>query len=135
MRILIVDDEYTSRAKLKALLSPFGDCDVAPTGAIAFSLFKYAHEEDFPYDLITMDVQLPDGLGQEVVKKIRDWEQKEKSFRDGTESKIVMISFSYYAADVMMAYRTGCDDYLCKPVSGERLDDILIKLGIERMPE
>lgn len=135
MRILIVDDEYTSRAKLKALLAPYGDCDAAPAGGIAFSMFKTAHEEGFPYGLITMDVQLPDGLGQEIVKRMRDWEQEKKSFCADAEARIVMVSFSYYADDVMMAYRTGCDDYLSKPVSADRLQEILAKLGIERAPE
>jgi two-component system, chemotaxis family, chemotaxis protein CheY len=131
MRILIVDDDYTSRVRLKALLAKYGDCDVAPNGEMAFRLFVASHEESFPYELITMDVNLPDAQGQQVVRQIREWEGEQAIYKSGTETKILMISFSGDSGDVVSSFSTGCEGYLVKPVSAEKLKESLSELGIE----
>ena len=131
MRVLIVDDDYTSRVLLKALLAAYGDCDVAPDGDVAMRLFIASHEESFPYELITMDVNLPDAQGQEVVSRIRQWEEENTVFKTGSETKILMISFSGDAGDVVSSFSTGCEGYLVKPVSAAKLKEALLELGVE----
>ena len=91
MRVLVVDDDYVSRTKLKALLTSLGgDCDALPDGEMVIKMFEKAHEESVPYDLITMDVEMPGMSGQEVVQKIREsessngidvWSHKRHKFR------------------------------------------------------
>lgn len=78
MRILIVDDEL-SRKKAQRILSQHGQCDIAINGTEALDAFRLAHEEGKPYDLITMDILMPDIDGIEALKGIREWEESRKS--------------------------------------------------------
>jgi CheY-like chemotaxis protein len=125
MRILVVDDDYVSRTKLKALLSEHGDCDAVPSGEIALSMFHAAHAEQVPYDLVTMDVNMPVMRGQEVVAHIR---AREKENPSAPQAKILMITAVKGGQDVMSAFREGCEWYLVKPVTPENLSEALAKL-------
>lgn len=130
MRILIVDDDYVSRTKLKALLSSYGDCDTAPSGKLAFEMFKAAYEEDLPYELITMDVDMPEERGQAIVKKIREWEAAEKIHLRGTEARILMVTVMSAAKEVVSSFRQGCEGYLVKPVTPDKLREALLQIGL-----
>jgi two-component system chemotaxis response regulator CheY len=125
MRILVVDDDYVSRTKLKALLAGRGDCDAVPNGTIALGMFQAAHDEQVPYDLVTMDVNMPDMKGQEVVARIRQWE---KDHGQSHQAKILMITALKGGQEVMSAFREGCEWYLVKPVTPENLTEALGKL-------
>ena len=46
MRILVVDDDYTCRIKLKTMFAKYGDTDAAPNGDIALMLFEEALDEE-----------------------------------------------------------------------------------------
>ena len=130
MRVLIVDDDYVSRAKLKALLAPYADCDAVPDGALAVSMFEMAHRESIPYDLITMDVDMPGMSGQEAVQKIRQWEQDHRAYRTGAgEVKILMVTVKTDPGTIVTSFRDGCEWYLIKPVTPQKLRDAFPKLG------
>lgn len=73
MKILIVDDEFVSRKKAQKIMSQYGECDTTINGTKALEAFKLAHEERDPYDLITMDIMMPDMDGIETPKRIRVW--------------------------------------------------------------
>jgi two-component system, chemotaxis family, chemotaxis protein CheY len=130
MRILVVDDDYISRVKLSRLLSDHGHCDSSPNGDIAVRLFAAAYKESAPYNLITMDIEMPDMSGQEVIMRIREME---KSWRDLSNSaaKILMVTAKERAKDVVSAYYEGCDGYLAKPIRPDRLNKALAEIGIK----
>lgn len=129
MRVLVVEDEYVSRTKIKALLQPYGDCDAAPTGRIALELVKYAHQEGVPYTLVTMDILLPDIKGQEVVKIIRDWEAVNQV--PGPErATILMVTALKDIRDVASSYYEGCEGYINKPVTAEKIRTALTEAGL-----
>ena len=121
MRILIVDDDLTGRTYLKSLLASFGDVDSAPNGDLALRMVEAAFKEMSPYDLITMDIGLPDIDGQEVVQVIRDIERRSWKHGRIRESKIIMISAKNDAKNIMTSFSSGCEDYLVKPVAPEEL--------------
>jgi two-component system chemotaxis response regulator CheY len=77
MRILIVDDDFSSRLILQEMLSPYGECDVAVNGTQAVEAFMLAWHEDRRYDLICLDIMMPDVDGQVVLKGIRSMEESE----------------------------------------------------------
>ncbi|GAF79962.1 unnamed protein product [marine sediment metagenome] len=60
MRGLIVDDEFVSRKKAQRIMSQYGECDIATNGTETLEAFRLAHDEGRPYDLITMDILIPD---------------------------------------------------------------------------
>ena len=67
MRLLVVDDNKTNLAFVKAMLSQQQfEVDTAASGAEAIQLAKSSR-----YQLILMDIQLPDLPGTEVTKQIR----------------------------------------------------------------
>ncbi len=130
MRILIVDDDYVSRTKLKALLAPCGDCDAVPDGALAVSMFEKAHQESVPYDLITMDIDMPGMSGQETVQKIRQWEHDQRAYRNGAgEARVLMVTVKKDPKAIVASFRDGCEWYLIKPVTPEKLRDAFPRLG------
>ncbi len=110
--------------------SYYGDCDVSPNGEIALKMFEHAHEESAPYELITMDIHMPDLSGQEVVSKIREWEDKHQSFQNGTEAKILMVTVKEDAQNIISSFREGCEWYLTKPVMSEAVEEALEKLQL-----
>ncbi len=130
MRILVVDDDYVNRTKLKTLLAAYGDCDAAPSGDIALEMFKEAHAEGVPYDLITVDIRMPGKEGREVLKEIRDWENENKCYQDGTVAKVLMITVMKDRDSIMSSFRENCDGYLIKPVTPENLREELAKLKL-----
>ena len=129
MRILIVDDDYVSRSKLKAMLSAYGDCDAVPNGSLAMDMVKIAQEEAVPYDLITMDVDMPGERGQEVVEKIRKWEESTNLSANPSDIKILMVTVMSQPREIMTSFRKGCEGYLVKPVTPQSLKESLAKIG------
>jgi len=130
MRILVVDDDYISRVKLSRLLSTYGHCDNAPSGDIAIALFEYAHRECAPYNLVTMDVEMPEMSGQEVVMRMRAME-KSWGCEKNLTAKVLMVSARESVKDVVSAYDEGCDGYLAKPIRPDRLIKSLTELGVK----
>lgn len=124
MRILIVDDDYVSRTKLKALLGAYGDCDAVPDGKIALEMFDISCEEGVPYDLVTMDIDMPGMRGQDVVAEILSREQP-------ANVKILMVTCKKEIKEIAASFRNGCDWCLNKPVTPEKLSNALEKIGID----
>ena len=71
MKTLVVDDESFSRIKLQKIMSGFGSCDAAECGSEAIDAFEKALENGTPFDLISLDITMPDMDGIEVLKKIK----------------------------------------------------------------
>lgn len=131
MRILVTDDDYVSRTKLKALLSAYGDCDAAPNGEIALGLFAKAHEEGVPYDLITLDIRMPGREGKQVLVEIREWEAANGCHESRTVAKIIMVTVMKDTENILSSFRENCDGYIVKPVTPEKLRDTMAKLDIQ----
>lgn len=129
MKILIVDDEYVSRVKLKAILSTHGECDSAENGATALELLKSAYQRGEPYELVTMDISMPDMSGHSVVQDLREWEQTHKD-ASHPQSKILMITATKDIHDVMSSFSEGAEQYIIKPVTPEKLQEALVKINI-----
>ncbi|MEI7892892.1 MAG: response regulator [Myxococcales bacterium] len=129
MRILIVDDDYVSRTQLKALLSSYGDCDAVPDGELALQMIRRAREESVPYELVTLDVEMPDMRGQEVLHRIRTWET-ENGIKPREEAKVLMVSALKDGKSIVTSFKEGCEAYLKKPVTAAKLREVLAEAGI-----
>ena len=75
MRTLIVEDDFTSRLLLQTFLSRYGECHIAVNGKEAVAAFRAARESGQWYDLICMDIMMPEMDGQTAVKEIRALEE------------------------------------------------------------
>ncbi len=67
MRTLIVEDDFTSRLLLQSFLSRYGDCHIAVNGLEAVAAFRAAKEKGENYNLICMDIMMPEMDGQTAV--------------------------------------------------------------------
>ena len=118
MKILIVDDEYVSREKAVAILSQYGDCSTATSGKDALLAFNLAHDEGQPFDLMTLDISMPDMDGLSVLHLIRRGEQARK-ISLGRGLKVIMLTASQDSKTIMTSFREGCEAYLVKPFNKE----------------
>lgn len=129
MRILIVEDEFTSRRLLQHFLSPYGDCDIAVNGEEALAAFRQAHEDGQPYDLITLDIRIPKIDGLTTLKEIRSME-KEKGILGLDGIKAIMITVLSNKTNVLGAFNIGCEAYLVKPIDKQKLIEQMKTLNL-----
>ena len=130
MKVLIVEDDFISRKILKEILTPYGECDIAIDGREAITAFRMAYEEGACYDLICMDVIMPNMDGQQALKVIRTFE-KQSGVCETDEVKIFMITALGDPKTVVEAlYRGGANSYLVKPISKQKLLHELRNFGL-----
>ncbi len=130
MRVLIAEDEFTSRILLKEILSLYGDCDIAVNGEEAVHAFRLAWEGKSPYDLICMDIIMPNLDGQKAMEKIREIEN-ELGVTDKDRVKAIVISALDDSKTVVKAmYKGAFEGYLIKPVSEADVFEELRILGL-----
>jgi two-component system chemotaxis response regulator CheY len=126
---LIVEDDFTSRKLLLAFLGKYGSCDVAVDGKEAINAFETAFREGEPYDLICLDIMMPEIDGHGVLRSIRDFEES-NDVAPERRVKIVMTSALGDPKNVLNAFQSGCEAYLEKPLDKASLIAELQKLGL-----
>jgi two-component system chemotaxis response regulator CheY len=129
MRILIVEDDLTSRLLLKKMLEAFGACDVAVNGKEAVEACRLAQKSGEPYALVCMDIMMPEMDGQVALKAIRALEEA-SACPPSRAAKIVMTTALRDIENVTAAYRELCDGYLVKPIARDKLVGLLKELDI-----
>ena len=114
-KILVVEDHAAIRLAVRLLLEQEGyTVDIAPTGEEAL----YLHELN-SYDIILMDMNLPDIRGTDVTRKIRE---KEKENKKRTPI-IAHTSNDISAKSECLA--SGMDDFLTKPFEIDQLNSLI----------
>ncbi len=131
MKILVVEDEFVSRTILTKILSAQGECHVAVNGQEAVDACKIALDEGEPYDLICLDIMMPELDGQAALGQIRELETEYK-IRLGDGAKVVMTTALGGKDSIMRAFRETCDGYLIKPFERAALMELLVTLGLKK---
>ncbi|MDD5456388.1 MAG: response regulator [Candidatus Margulisbacteria bacterium] len=129
MKIMIVDDELVSRSKLTMILRQFGICHEYDRGDRAVIAFERALIEKQPYNLMTLDISMPDMGGMLVLSKIRAIEDR---MRVAPENKVViiMVTSNDEKESFFTAISQHCNDYIIKPVEKEVMLQRLKKLDL-----
>jgi two-component system, OmpR family, response regulator len=106
--LLVVDDEPFLRDAVAASLRFLGfDVSTAETGAEALRLAR-----DHPFDLVVLDVMLPDTDGFDIVRRLR---------RDGHRVPVIFLTARDTQSDKVTGLTLGGDDYMTKPFGLEEL--------------
>ena len=129
MKTLIVEDDFNSRLLLQELLKKYGSSHVAVNGVEAVKVCEQSIESGDLYDLICLDIMMPEMDGQEALKAIRDMEDK-ADIKFPKRPKIVMTTALGDVKNVMGAFYSLCDGYLVKPYSKDQLENELGRLEL-----
>jgi two-component system, chemotaxis family, chemotaxis protein CheY len=131
MKILIAEDAPVNQLLLVNFLKPYGDCHVASDGREAVDIFRESLEQDGRrFDLVCLDILMPEMDGQVVLQKIRQME-KDTGIATEDQVKVIMITALDDSENIMQALVKGkCEGYLTKPVSKARIQNQLVELGL-----
>jgi CheY-like chemotaxis protein/HPt (histidine-containing phosphotransfer) domain-containing protein len=124
IRFLLAEDNAVNQKVALRLLQQFGYlADVAHNGAEAVAAVSTR-----PYDIIFMDVQMPEMDGLQATRRIREFEQVPGA---GRMSKHIIIAMTANAmvGDRERCMAAGMDDYLPKPVRPDALRTMIEKWG------
>ncbi len=131
MRCLIVEDDFGSRRLLQALLREYGSIDVVVDGQEAIEAFRLAWEENNPYDVVFLDIMMPNIDGQEALRRIRATEG-EIGIPERDQVKVIMTTALGDPENVVEAfYKGGANGYVVKPIERQALISELEKLGLK----
>ena len=119
LKVLAVDDSDDSRSLIGLFLKKLGYEHELASGA-RDAIMKIGRGD---FDIVLMDIQMPEMDGYEVTKLIRT--------REDGKSKIPIVALTANAmsGDSDRAFTAGMDDYLTKPIDIEGLKDLLLRWG------
>ena len=120
MHTLIVEDDLTSRLLLQAFLSRYGECHVAVNGKEAVEAFRMSRQSGRAYDLICMDIMMPEKDGKAALSEIRALEEAGGTL-SSSGAKVIMITALDDVKNVVDSFRALCDAYVFKPVDTAQL--------------
>lgn len=120
MSVLVIDDDPVACEHAKLVLEKIGiACDTALSGEKAIEMVKLRHARQEPYNLILVDLKMPDMDGIETTRHIRK--------HIGNESAIIIIT-AYKWDDVQdEAIEAGVDSFIAKPVFAPNVVDEFTK--------
>ncbi|PZV16334.1 MAG: multi-component transcriptional regulator [Leptolyngbya sp.] len=107
MKILLVEDDQATRAMLESSLSVYHVVETAADGQSTIDLV-----EQFDYDLVLLDVDIPEVDGISVCKRLR---------ARGCQVPILLLTAKDRATDRVMGLDAGADDYMIKPFNTSEL--------------
>lgn len=113
VKVLFVEDNDISRELIRRIFKRIQqiDVDVARDGAEALNLFSESE-----YDLVFMDIQLPEMDGFEVTRRIREINR-----RLSRHTPVVAVTAFVGSEDQQRCQDAGMDDYVPKPLSTQEL--------------
>jgi signal transduction histidine kinase/DNA-binding response OmpR family regulator len=113
-RVLLVEDVEINREIVQALLEPTAlTIDCAENGVSAVELFTASPDA---YDMIFMDVQMPEMDGYEATRKIRDLEKKGIRHAGSRPIPIIAMTANVFREDIEKCLAAGMDGHVGKPL-------------------
>jgi CheY-like chemotaxis protein len=126
LRVLVAEDNAVNQLLISRMLEKRGhQVEVANNGRAALTAM-----EKETYDLVLMDVQMPEMDGLEVTQAVR---KQEKERADGSHQAIVALTAHAMKGDQERCQEAGMDDYLSKPLRPQELDNLLERYAAAKM--
>jgi PAS domain S-box-containing protein len=119
-RILVAEDSRVNQEVARRLLEKLG-CTVEIAGNGRQALAAIQHRS---FDLVFMDIQMPELDGVEATQKLRTWEAREG---EGMHHIVVAMTAHAMQGDREKCLQAGMDDYVAKPVKRAALKAMLKK--------
>jgi CheY-like chemotaxis protein len=129
LSILVAEDNQINALLIRSLLSRLGHHAVITTnGAEALESWLSAKSAGSPYDLVLMDIQMPQLNGIETTKRMRTLEAGEP----GGRTPILALTANTLVEDRYACFEAGMDGFLIKPLDREKLAEALAGLVASR---
>ena len=115
LKILVVDDDELGRRLMRVILTHEGhQVEVAANGRDALEAVK-----NNKFDIVFMDLNMPEMDGIEASRQIRAWE------KDDSHTFIVALTASYLPEVGQVLFDAGMDNYISKPFEVEQIKRLL----------
>ncbi len=122
LRILLAEDNLVNQKVATVMLGKFGfKPDIVGNGRLAIEALQKT-----PYDLVLMDVHMPEMDGLEATRRIRE------ALPDGTRPEVIAMTASALLQDVQECLAAGMDAVVTKPVAVDELRALLEGVGQRR---
>jgi signal transduction histidine kinase/DNA-binding response OmpR family regulator len=129
LSILVAEDNEINALLMRSLLMRLGHHAVITTnGEEALESWLAAKSAGAPYDLVLMDIQMPQLDGIETTKRIRAREAGE----GGRQTPILALTANTLVEDRYACFEAGMDGFLIKPLDREKLAEALLALAASR---
>jgi CheY-like chemotaxis protein len=129
LSILVAEDNEINALLMRSLLARLGHHAVITTnGEAALESWLSAKSAGAPYDLVLMDIQMPQLDGIETTKRIRAREAGEP----GRHTPILALTANTLVEDRYACFEAGMDGFLIKPLNREKLTEALAGLAASR---
>jgi two-component system chemotaxis response regulator CheY len=134
MHALIVEDDLVCRKVLHKLLAGYGTVESVNCGSDALIAVTQAREAGKPFQLVCLDIDMPDMTGHQVLVQLRR-EEDERSTPADQRLRVLMTSGHSQPENVIASFHNRCDGFLVKPVNPHRLAERLNAFGFAPLSE
>jgi CheY-like chemotaxis protein len=129
LSVLVAEDNEINALLMRSLLTRLGHQVVVTTnGEQAMESWQAAKSAGAPYDLVLMDIQMPQLDGIETTKRIRSLE----AGQPGRRTAILALTANTLVEDRYACFEAGMDGFLIKPLDREKLVEALANLAASR---
>lgn len=129
LSILVAEDNEINALLMRSLLTKLGHrVVIAVHGEAALESWLAASSAGTPYDLVLMDIQMPQLDGIEATKRIRAHE----AATGGRHTPILALTANTLVEDRYACFEAGMNGFLIKPLDREKLDEALSGLAAAR---
>jgi PAS domain S-box-containing protein len=129
LSVLVAEDNEINALLIRSLLGRLGHrAVIATNGEQALESWQAARSAGAPYDLVLMDIQMPQLNGVETTRRIREREAGE----GGRATPILALTANTLVEDRYACFEAGMDGFLIKPLDRDKLEEALLGLTASR---
>jgi CheY-like chemotaxis protein len=127
LSILVAEDNEINALLIRSLLTRLGHRPVITVnGEQAIESWLAAHGAGTPYDLVLMDVQMPELDGIAATRRIRACE----AAKETTRVPIIALTANTLVEDRYACFEAGMDGFLVKPLDRDKLNDVFADIRL-----